>query len=127
MLAAGTIGIDDAERLLDKLTGSDPSPDQETGGESKAVASRSKRKYLRILVEGAKDSNVNIRVPFVLIRGGLKLAAILPSEARESLRGHSLDLTQLSDLRGEELVEALGDLRIDVDGNDGEKVRVFSE
>jgi hypothetical protein len=133
MLAAGKISPEDAERLLDRLvrTGPNPEADHEPevmeGPVAVAVAPRAKLKYLRILVEGLDGENVNIRVPLALIRTGLKLGAMLPNDAREALDEHGVDLSQLSELHGEELIEALRELRIDVDGDDGEKVRIFCE
>jgi len=40
---------------------------------------------------------------------------------------HGFDLSQLSKLDGDELIEALGDLQVDVDSANGDKVRVFTE
>ena len=129
MLSEGKISPEDAERLLDKLVRTDPDPDPvvEDGPVAVAIATRSKLKYLRVLVEGSDGENVNIRVPLALIRTGLKLGAMLPNDARDALDEHGVDLSQLSSLQGDELIEALRDLRIDVDGDDGEKVRIFCE
>jgi hypothetical protein len=128
MLAAGRICIDDAEHLLDESECTRSCAQSEArDGSGALVGPGSKPKYLRVLVEETDDKNVNIRVPLVLIQAGLKLAAMLPNEAQEALRGHGVDLSQLGDLKREDLIEALGDLRIDVTGNGGKKIRVFSE
>lgn len=125
MLAEGKIGPKDAAALLDALGSSPPPPEQAPAGAP--VAPR----YLRVVVEG--DERVNVRVPFNLIRAGVRLAALLPpavnDQINKALRENGLDL-DVSKIRPENLedvVEHLGELTVDVEGNRGEKVRVFCE
>jgi SHOCT-like domain len=145
MLAEGKISVDDAERLLAKLEKQhdpeetiEPAPSAEEteaeptvrrivktfeigGGKPKAL------KYLRVLVDSSDGDVVNIRVPLALVRTGIKLSAMLPSDATEKLNKKGVDLSQLNGLAGEELIEALRELNIDVDSSDGDKVRIFCE
>ena len=132
MLAEGKISVDEAERLLSLV-------EQQSAGEpgrpDPADSRKPPPKYLRIVVGNDSDSQperVNIRVPMGLIRAGVKLAALLPSEAaakvNEKLKSKGLDFDLLNfkadDL--EELVGALADLEVDVQGGH-EKVRVYVE
>jgi hypothetical protein len=116
MLAAGQIGAADAEKLLEKL-------DRGASAGADAHAGR----YLRVLVESPKCEQVNVRVPLAFLRSGMKLLAVLPPRVNEKLAEKGIDLSAISDLKGEDLEQALRDLLVNVDGPDGNKVRVFCE
>ncbi len=66
---------------------------------------------------------MNIRVPLKLIKTGIKLSTVLPSETNAKLADKGIDLSNLGDLQGEELIEALRDLQVDVDADDGTRGR----
>lgn len=129
MLAAGKINADEAERLLRALDGNPATAAATTG-------SKTKPKYIRVTVDAdqktGKPTKVNIRVPMQLLRSGVKLAGLIPVQARESVEqamqqhGMALDLTQVKPENLEELVEQLQDLTIDVD-DENTKVRIFAE
>jgi hypothetical protein len=136
MLAEGKISVDEAERLLALV-------EQPAGGEAgrgeTSDARKPSPKYLRIVVEpesqgGAEEGGerVNIRVPMALIRAGVKLASIIPSKATNSVnealdkRGLGADLRNLKPEDLEQLVDALSDLEVDVQGGK-EKVRIYVE
>lgn len=134
MLAAGKITADEAERLLAALdrNGAGAAP-----GASTYPANRAAAKYLRIAVdtdEAGDDgpTKVNIRVPMQLLRAGVRLASIIPPQARDEVNaamrenGVPFDLHQLRPENLEELVEHLSDLQVDVD-QEKTKVRIFCE
>lgn len=150
MLAEGKISADEAERLLSKMEilfgGANArgfeKPDSGTrAGQSEPTAAkivktidlgdgggkRKALKYLRVLVDSSDGDVVNVRVPLALVRTGIKLSAVLPSEANERLSKKGVDLSQLNDLTGDDLIEALRELNIDVDSANGDKVRIFCE
>ena len=136
MLAQGKITVDEAERLLSLV-------DQPAAGEPArddgSDAGRPRPKYLRVVVEpGSQEggeeetTRVNIRVPMALIQAGVKLAALLPNAAvnkvNEKMQEKGLDI-ELGNLKAEdleELVNAMSDLEVDVQGGQ-EKVRIFVE
>lgn len=125
MVADGTITPEEGERLLNRL---DPTP---TGVQAAAVDAATGNgksrpiKYLRVVVEG--NDRANVRVPIGLIRTGIKLTTLMPLSASENLAEHGIDLSQFSNLDGEELMEALRELKVDVETEDGDVVRVFCE
>ncbi len=137
MLAQGKITAEDAERLLDKLASlgstSEGAADADTAARSRdtgtapSPAPKGKPKYLRVVVDSSDGDKVNIRVPLGLVRAGMKLRAVMPEHARERLEQKGLDLNHLSELDGEELVDALRELSVDVDSDNGDKVRIFCE
>ena len=123
MLSEGKITAEDAERLLDKIEAgpsSSPKPPRKPGEPSKI-------KWLLVRVDSNDGDKVNVRVPINLIRTGIKLGAILPKGASERIQASGIDLNDLTKLADEELVEALADLQVDVNSEDGDVVRVFCE
>lgn len=130
MLAQGKITADEAERLIAAL-------EKAPAGES----SRMDAKYIRVLVEadnhydGPVPTKVNIRVPIKLLRAGVKLAGLLPQDARDHVnqamrdKGMNFDISQIKPENLDELIDNLQDLSVDVDQPSGKKakVKVFCE
>jgi hypothetical protein len=134
MLAAGQITAEEAERLLAALDKSEAPP----AGPAAESAPKPKPKYLRVLVRSEEGHNpndpstVNIRVPMQLLRAGVRLASLIPVQAREHINnamrenGVPFDVTQIKPENLEDLVDQLDDLTVDVDQRNA-KVRVFCE
>lgn len=146
MLSKGLISVDEAEQLLSALAGnagpttSEPK-DRREGVDLAAAASSQahppKRsiRYLRILVEpkdGRKGDRVNIKIPISFVRAGAKMTSLLPPGVREKLsgklqeKGLGFDLGQMTSQNLDSLIDHLGELSIDVDG-DGETVKIYCE
>ena len=135
MLAAGQISTDEAERLIAALE-KEPSP--AASDRDSEPRPQGWPKYLRVVVEAEEGqsahgpSKVNVRVPFQLLRAGVKLTSIIPPQARlkvnEALhqQGVDLDLNELKPENLEELIYQLKDLTVDIDDKKS-KVRVFCE
>ena len=125
MLAAGKITSDEAEQLLGKLesraAAEDASP---PAGERRKSAPA---KYLRVLVDSKEGDKVNIRVPLALVRTGIKLTTVLPKVAGDRLKEEGFDLSHLNELHGDELMQAIEELTVDIDSPNGDTVRVFCE
>ena len=75
---------------------------------------------------------MNIRVPLGIIRAGMKLRSLIPSDAANRVdeklksKGLNMDLRSVKDEDLEQLVEALSELEVDVrDGK--EKVPIYVE
>ena len=115
MLASGQINVDDADRLLDKIT-------------SSAVAQvAAPARYLRLVVDSDNGDKVNIRVPLALIQTGIRLRAMLPEEAAAKVDASGFDLAEFSGLVGDELLDALQEFRLEVDDASGESIRIYCE
>ncbi len=154
MLAEGKITADEAERLLEKLgdedaggrgqrhqggrrhrrfkhlhigAGSLPDDDPEAAAGTDRGSPVAFPKYLRVEVHSSKNDRVSVRVPFRLIRTGIKLSTMLPRDTNAKLAERGIDLSELGKLEGEELAEALRELKVDVDSPNGDTVRVFCE
>ena len=125
MVADGTITPEEGEKLLSRMdpagtTTGPVEPELDTGDRKSGPL-----KYLRVVVDGS--DKVNIRVPIGLIRTGIKLSTLIPLHASEHLTEHGIDLSQFNNLDSDELMEALRELRVDVDSEDGDTIRVFCE
>jgi hypothetical protein len=129
MVSEGTINADEAERLIDALSRQDeidaPRPNKKPG----------EAKYLRVLVDEAdgETKNVRVKIPLQLIRAGMKMTSLLPTSARTKItaglqeKGFKGDPFEFGAEDVETFIEALSELEITTDDDDGKKVRVFVE
>jgi hypothetical protein len=147
MLAKNKISADDAYRLLSAVDGSEGGHDSaghaNAGHENaagKGPEIKVKPKYLRVTVTPGENQTdqehperVNVRIPMSLIRAGLKLTSLIPPDALDKAnnalkdKGINFDVRSIKPEDLEELIEALGDMQVDVEGRKGEKVKVFVE
>jgi Asp-tRNA(Asn)/Glu-tRNA(Gln) amidotransferase B subunit len=128
MLAQGKITAEEAEKLLAAVAAPEASEPEDS-------SAKPGFKYLRVLVEPGPGSEtqerVNIRVPFKLIRAGLKWAAFVPQAAQKQVndalkeKGIEMDFSKIKPEDLEELVSHLNDLQVEVEGK--EKIRIFCE
>jgi hypothetical protein len=136
MLANKKISVDEAYQLLSALKSEKDAPESSAGVDT---TSKPKKKYLRVCVapgaghQDDKDAEVvNVRVPMSLIRSGMKLSSLLPSEARDKVtealgeKGINLDMRNMKPEDLEELIAALDELEVNV-VSDKEVVSVFVE
>jgi hypothetical protein len=142
MLAEKKISPDDALRLLDAI---DAGEERKTGagrGDSSGpdTAVKSKHKYLRVTVGPGEEhpdadhaDRVNVRIPMSLIRAGIKLTSLIPPEALDKAnnalreKGINFDVRNIKPEDIEDLIDALGDMQVDVESARGDKVKVFVE
>ena len=135
MLAAGQITTEEADRLLDALH-SAPAGTTATAAET---APKKAPKYLRVMVD-AKDRHdggpvhINIRVPVMLLRAGVRLASLMPPKAQERVnealheQGMDFDVSQIKPENINELIDQLQDFSVDIDHKqDDVKVKIFAE
>lgn len=147
MVGSGEITPEDGERLIQALTAPGPATAVQpapvwgspgTAPQAPGTAPVGAPRYLRVLVEDNSDTSsptkVNVRVPMQLLRAGVRLAGLLPEDARkpvnDALHKQGLDV-DISTLRPEDLealVDHLAELEVDVDEAEGTvRVRVFAE
>jgi hypothetical protein len=127
MLAAGKITSDDAERLLDKLAAVKEPAETGTTDNQESTSATKTHKYLRIVVDNGDGKDVNMRVPLSFVRTGVGLIGVLPPRVAQKLTDKGFNLDALAGLRGDQLNEALNELCVDIDSNDGKHVRIFCE
>jgi hypothetical protein len=85
-----------------------------------------------VKVVAANGDNVDVKVPIALVRSGLKLTSLIPSQAMDEINdsmaehGMSFDFTNFKPEDIDELVSALREMEIKVDSKDGDIVRVYA-
>lgn len=123
MLSSGTITVQEAEQLL-KAVAAGPTEDK-----------KAEPRYFRIMVnkparDGKKAENVNVRVPITVVRGGLRLTALFPGMLGKKKiqleNGTELDLSKVQYTDLEAMIKDIGELTVDVDGDDAQ-VRIRCE
>lgn len=135
LLADKKISVDEAVKLLALV-------DQPETGRQEAVEGvliKKKPKYLRVVIKPGDESHnradferVNIRVPLSLIRAGVKFTSLIPNDAADKVddalkeKGIHFNLRNIKDEDIDQLVEALGDLEVDIEGG-REKVNIYTE
>ena len=134
MLAAGRITAAEAERLISALDGAQPSPSSGQAESPKAPAP----KYLRVMVDSNDKADgpvhINVRVPIMLLRAGVRLASLIPPGAQQRVNeelhknGVDFDISQVKPENLNELIDHLSDFSVDIDHEaDGVKVKIFAE
>lgn len=138
MLAEGKISVDEAMDLLDALGGasktdSNASVDTNTGEVFDKNLKAKLPKFLRVQVNGGDGENVNVKVPLGLLRAGIKISSVMPSNISTKInselndKGFNLDLNNIKSEDVDTIISHLSEMEINVDSKDGETVRVFCE
>lgn len=133
MLKDGKISVEEAEELLDAVEKREDTKAESTGEKPRPKAGMPQ--YLLVKIdseENGKPEKVNVRVPLQLLRAGVKLASVLPHDAHGKVnhalreKGFDFDLKNVKSEDLDPLIEALTEMSIDIDSEDG-KVRIFCE
>jgi len=139
MLAEGKISADEAERLLDALESRMTEASAAPGSAPSAIKGdptpllNALPKFLHVKVDGEEGEKVDVKIPLALVRSGLKLTSLIPPQAMDQINeqmaasGMSIDFTNFKPEDIDELIEALREMEVNVDGKNGEKVRVYCE
>jgi hypothetical protein len=139
MLAEGKISAAEAESLLDALDSRTrdaaavpgPAPFAIKGDPTPLL--NALPKFLHVKVDGDAGEKVDVKIPLALVRSGLKLTSLIPPQAMEQINsqmaesGMSIDFSNFKPEDIDELIEALREMEVNVDGAKGEKVRVYAE
>ena len=135
MRSACKLKADEADRLLGALGGSSSS----ATATATAVQTKPLPKFIRVMVDGkdgkdGKPVHINVRVPIMLLRAGVRLASLIPPKAQEKVNeelrknGMDFDVSQIKPENINELIDQLQDLSIDIDHeHDDVKIRIFCE
>jgi hypothetical protein len=132
LLAQGKITVDEADQLLRALGATPP-----RGGATTAGDATKKPRFIRIAVHkkatgGAPSEDVNIRVPLPILKGGMRLGALLPGSLGEKIgarlreRGFDCDFSNLDSATIDAVFSELTDMGIDVESGKAQ-VRITCE
>jgi len=117
-----------------KFFASGDKDDTKTDADAKSdkAGSGAAPKYMYVKVVSQKGDNVNVKIPLGLLKAGIKLTALIPKPATEQInkamaeKGMDFDINNLRPQDLEELVEAMREMEIEVDSNNGDTVRVYA-
>src|SRR5258708_36784975 len=133
MLAAGKINADEADRLLGALQG------ESAASAPPATQTKPAPKFLRVIIDSTNDLkkspvHINVRVPIALLRAGVRLASLIPTNAQEraneELRknGVTFDISEIKPQNLDGLIDQLKHVSADIDSEqDHLKINVFAE
>lgn len=140
MLAAGKITADDAEKLLAALRREEDrtaKPDSDPSIDIIAETRNGKAKFLCVNVSpkdghshGRHAGNVNVKIPLILLKAGVKLGRFMPEGTRDqvheklSKHGINVDLANLESADLDAFIEGLRETSIDVEDEE-ETVKIF--
>lgn len=134
MLAAGKISQEDAERLLDKLSGATPSAEaagpQANSSSTQGAGNNGgtqRPRHVRIEIERPGRDDVNVRVPISNMRGGAHWMAFLPTIVADRISEFGIDFGCLDKMNDEQFRRAMDRISVDVQGRSGKRVRIYAE
>ncbi len=134
MLADGKISPEEAERLLDALSvraGESEAPRDQAAAGDAGPQPGTLPKYLYVKVLAADGDNIDVKIPLQLVRSGLRLTSLIPSQAMDKINdsmaehGMSVDLSNFKPEDIDELITALREMEVNVDAGNGDNVRVY--
>ncbi len=123
LLASGKITAEEAEKLLEAM-GQSP---------VEVPATTSKPKWFCIRVREKGEDKVNIRIPLLLLKAGIKLKGVLPDSVKGKVKlsfnegEKGLNFDEMSKAEMEEMLAALMLAPLEIDTDDGTEVRIFCE
>lgn len=134
MLSEGKIKVEEAERLLAALEKAEQTEEQRS---AEGEGQKKKPKFLHVKVQskpgsGRKHENVDIKIPLMLLKAGVKLGSIMPDKAKGAFvsklndKGLNINLKDLDSESIDTLIQALTETSIEVD-EEHETVRIYCE
>ena len=137
MLAEGKINAEQADKLMEKLSGQSgpetkveepwPSSSAASASSSPSSSSSSKPRFLRIVVDKPGQDQINVRIPLAFARSASNLLAVLPSRVKEKLSEHGMDLSKAGVFDLSKWMNLAEDMPVDIDEGHGRKVKIFCE
>lgn len=129
MLTEGKITAEEADRLLHAVE----SQNKIDAGESKKRGFMPKCLVIKVNeIENGKEENVNIRIPVLLLKAGIKLNSFLPKNAKVDFsentdgKGLDFDLSKLSASNIDEFIETIKGNPIEIKADD-KHIQIYCE
>lgn len=134
MLAAGKISQEDAERLLDKLSGAAAqaeSTNSQTGTGTSAAAGSGpgtrRPRFLHIQVQRPDGRDTDVRLPLGSVRCGRHWTAFLPLRVSEKLSEYGIDFGSLDAMNDQEFQAAIDRINVRIQSHNGKNVHIYAE
>lgn len=134
MLSEGKISAQEADKLIAALDTPKPVMKKTTTKTTTTRTSSTIPSFLYVHVEPKSEGGdkVKIKVPFKLLRAGMKLASLLPNDVQDKVtvaldeKGVDIDLKNLTKENLDEFISTFSEMELDVDSAN-ERVRIFCE
>jgi hypothetical protein len=134
LLSQGKITVDEADQLLKAVSGASSAPKAD---EAASSGPAKRPRWLRINIQKQAtdqhgEKNVNVRVPISIVKGGMRLGALIApfagerSIARLREKGYDMDLSRIDAESIESMLKDVDDLNVHID-NGKEQVRITCE
>jgi len=123
MLADGRIETADAERLLQRLAEA-AAEETAAGAGASRRASSPRDLHLHVVARTEDGDEIDVRMPLKLMATGIQFEKLMPEAAREAVQETGIELQELRNLRGDQLIDAIQDLEVDLEGHDGSHVSI---
>ena len=125
MLADGKIDPEDAERLLAKLA--ECTEGEGISREPRTAARGSRELQLRVVSRTEDGDDIDVSIPLQLLATGIDFEKLLPEVAREAIEETGIELSELANLRGDTLIEAIRSLEVEVASHDGGSLSIHCD
>ena len=134
LLAEGKISVDEAERLMAAIDTGASSAGTSANPQSDQKSKLPKYLFVRVEPKIEGGDKVSIRVPFGLIKAGVKLASLMPQDVQTKVSDAmdeqgvdmNLDFNKLNSEDSDEFFSSLSELSIDID-SENETVKIFTQ
>ena len=129
MVAEGKISAEEGAKLLDAL---DKKEEKKTEA-VKVSHEKGNINYLFVDISPKSDKNkekVHVKVPLALVRAGVNIASMLPTDVRDKVndamdeKGMKFDLSSIKPENIEELIQALEEMEVNIDSEE-QTIKVY--
>ncbi len=127
MLKDGRIEAEDAERLLARLAEAARDETASAAAAPRPPAIPPSDRHLVVVARTEEGDQIDARIPLKLIATGIAFEKLMPEVAREAVEETGIELSELRNVRGDQLIEAIQDLEVDLEGHEGNSISIRCE
>jgi len=133
MLAEGKITADEAEKLLEALSESKATAEEYAPDINFEKTNKKPKNFIiKVTPKTAGGDNVNIKIPLLLLKAGIKMSSVLPFDTKTKVndklkeKGLNIDINNVKYDDIAPIISALSESSIDID-EDKERVQIYCE
>ena len=127
MLKDGRIEAEDADRLLERLAEAARDETASASGIPRPSPVPPSDRHLIVVARTEDGDLIDARIPLKLIATGIEFEKLMPEVAREAVEEMGIELSELRNVRGDQLIEAIQNLEVDLEGHDGTSISIRCE
>ena len=127
MLKDGLIEAEDADRLLARLAEAARDETASASGAPRSSSISPSDRHLIVVARTEDGDQIDARIPLKLIATGIEFEKLMPEVAREAVEEMGIELSELRNVRGDQLIDAIQNLEVDLEGHDGTSISIRCE